>query len=1181
MTAVPATLRDPLTHAHARASFHALAQAEVARARGQSEPLAMLVIDLDHFKSINDAFGHARGDAVLAEFAVRLREVVRASDLLVRYGGDEFVLLLPGCPPALAGSLATRLLDQVRGTTFAGDPPISVSLSIGVASFPEDAGSAESLFAQADRRLYLAKRSGRGTVVSEDSARATEFIATAEESRPIEQDTAREALQRFLVLLAAHKRGIFGVGGKPGSGRSRFLREAATAAALRGCAVFRVQGRAGLRPRMHGALLEAGEEMARLVGMARGEQGPALAGMLERNGKTGAILLVDDFELLDPDSVEFLRDLLSTADLPVLGVVVVADDERPWSLIDIEVPLQAAAVLQPLTVEGLRSWVRSGLRWEAPDLFLRWLHRETAGLPARVERGLAYLVEQRVLREAEGGWAVAGELDRIPLAGEIESRRRTPAGNVPSVSLTMVGRTRELRAIRQGLAAGSLLTLFGPGGIGKTRLAIQVALEEGESYPDGAFFVALAPIRSGDLVASAIAEALRAAPAGEDSARSLVDFLREKRLLLVLDNAEHVVEEAAELVSRILEAARGVKIVVTSRERLNVREERIVELSGMPVPEGTHPRAAQYASLRLLVERARRHNAGFQLDAEGIPHAVRICRSVGGLPLAIELAAALVRVLPLAEVADEVQRSLDALETSMRDVPARHRSLRGVFEYSWSLLAQRERASLRALSVFRGGFRREAAERVADASLPVLASLVDKSLLRRTPSGRYEVHEVLRVFAAEKLAADPAERTQRRDLHAAFYTDFLHLREARLRGVGESEALAAISEDIANVRHGWRWALGRGRTAPLGAAAEALFQFYSVRGWYREGERVFRQSAHTLDAHPALAARLRVRSAYFAYLLGDLRVARRRVTRALPALEAEGLEAEAAFGYVVMAIAARQQGQLRRARRLVEEALARFRSAGSEVGEAWGLNETGVVALGLGEFDDAERSFRRSYEIRSALCDRVGTTRTLINLGIVADHRGDREETRRCFLECLRVAREIGDRSNVALALHNLGVFTRGAAEAEENPGMYHEAKRLLRESLALYRQIGSRSRIASTLSNLGDVALGMEQPDSAAGHYRAALEVAREIGAEPLVLASLTGLCEVALVGGDADRAAELIRLVMAHPAPPETRARADRLCRRLEELDPGALTRAEVGIGLEAGVALLMDGYANERGG
>jgi diguanylate cyclase (GGDEF)-like protein len=1180
MTAAAATPRDPLTHAHARASFPALAQAEVARARGQSEPLSMLVIDLDHFKSINDAFGHARGDAVLAEFAVRLREVVRASDLLVRYGGDEFVLLLPGCPPALARSLATRILEQVRATTFAGDPPISVSLSIGVASFPEDAGSAESLFAHADRRLYLAKRAGRGTVVSEDSARATEFIATAEESRPIEQDTAREALQHFLELLAAHSRGIFGVGGKPGSGRSRFLREAATAAALRGFAVFRVAGRAALRPRMHGALLEAGEEIARLVGMARGEQGRALASMLERNGKSGALLLVDDFELLDPDSVEFLRDLLSTADLPVLGLVVVADDERPWSQIDIEVPLQAAAVLQPLSVEGLRSWVRSGLRWEAPDLFLRWLHRETAGLPARVERGLAYLVEQRVLREVEGGWGVEGELDRIPLAGEIESRRRTPAGNVPSVSLSMVGRTRELRAIRQGLAAGSLLTLFGPGGIGKTRLAIQVALEEAESYADGAFFVALAPIRSGDLV-PAIAEALRAAPAGEDPARSLVDFLREKRLLLVLDNVEHVVEEAAALVSRILEAARGVKVLVTSRERLNVREERIVELSGMPVPEGSHPRAAQYASLRLLVERARRHNAGFQLDAESIPHAVRICRSVGGLPLAIELAAGLVRVLPLAEVADEVQRSLDALETSMRDVPERHRSLRGVFEYSWSLLAERERATLRALSVFRGGFRREAAERVAGASLPVLASLVDKSLLRRTASGRYEVHEVLRVFAAEKLAADPAERTERRDLHAAFYTDFLHLREARLRGVGESEALAAISEDVANVRHGWRWALGRGQTAPLAASAEALFQFYSVRGWYREGERVFRESARAVAAHPALAARLRVRSAYFAYLLGDLRVARRRVLRALPALEAEGLEGEAAFGYVVMAIAARQQGQLRRARRLLEEALARFRSAGSEVGEAWGLNESGVVALGLGEFDDAERSFRRSYEMRAALNDRVGTTRTLINLGIVADHRGDREETRRCFLECLRVAREIGDRSNVALALHNLGVFTRAAAEAEGNPGMYHEAKRLLRESLALYRQIGSRSRIASTLSNLGDVALGMRQPDAAAGHYRAALEVAREIGAEPLVLASLTGLCEVALEAGDAERAAGLIRLVTAHPAPPETRARADRLRRRLEEIAPGALTRAEVGLGLETGVALLIDGYANERGG
>jgi predicted ATPase len=340
----------------------------------------------------------------------------------------------------------------------------------------------------------------------------------------------------------------------------------------------------------------------------------------------------------------------------------------------------------------------------------------------------------------------------------------------------LIGREAELAELARLLRDPQcrLLTLAGPGGIGKTRLAIEVACRHQDQFPDGAF-----------------------------------NYLRAKESLLVLDNVEHLLE-GVDLFAEMLERAPGVKLLVTSRERLNLQGEWVFEIQGLPVPPTDQAdRAEEYSAAALFAQSARRAQAGFELEAEERPSVVRICQMVEGMPLGIELAAAWVPVLTCREIAHEIERGMDFLATTMRDVPERQRSLRAAFDFlattmrdvperqrslraafdhSWSLLSADERGVLCRLAVFQGGFEREAGEQVAGASLPSLLALASKSLVRRAESGRYDLHEVVRQYALSHLADDPGGEATR-DRHCDFYLALLRDREGALQSAAQREAI--------------------------------------------------------------------------------------------------------------------------------------------------------------------------------------------------------------------------------------------------------------------------------------------------------------------------------------------------------------------------------------------------------
>jgi predicted ATPase/predicted Ser/Thr protein kinase len=440
-------------------------------------------------------------------------------------------------------------------------------------------------------------------------------------------------------------------------------------------------------------------------------------------------------------------------------------------------------------------------------------------------------------------------ISATPVSPQITARKH----NLPVQLTPFFGREADLAQIADRLQdpACRLLTLVGPGGSGKTRLALEAGAAQVDNFAHGVFFVSLAPLDSVKAIVPTVAEALGFSFYEEgEPQQQLLDYLHQKTMLLILDNFEHLLDGAG-VVTEVLKTAPDVRILATSRARLNVQGEHLFPIAGMDFP-ALIPRepkeAAQYSAVKLFLQSARWVQPSFELTADNVNHVTRICRLVEGMPLGILLAAAWVQMLTPAEIAAEIGQGLDFLETDLRDMPERQRSMRAVFDHSWHLLTGREREVFGGLSVFRGGFTRQAAQRVTGASLRELRALVNKSLLQRTPMGRYEVHELLRQYAAGKLDQSPAASEAVRDRHCAYYAAALQEWEADLKGPREQAVLAEIEADSENARAAWNWAVERGHVEYIEQAIEGLCLFYDLRWRYQEGEAACRMAAEKLGA---------------------------------------------------------------------------------------------------------------------------------------------------------------------------------------------------------------------------------------------------------------------------------------------------------------------------------------------
>jgi predicted ATPase/DNA-binding CsgD family transcriptional regulator len=722
-----------------------------------------------------------------------------------------------------------------------------------------------------------------------------------------------------------------------------------------------------------------------------------------------------------------------------------------------------------------------------------------------------------------------------------------PDSNHQSQQLVpFIGREEEVASIVQILADSScrLLTLIGPGGIGKTRLALRAAELAEEHFTDGCIWIDLQALQSEELLPKTIIDTLGLTPNGSPLAH-VSNYLHRKDLLLVFDNFEHLLDGAGVLTT-LLAAAPQVKVLATSRETLNLHEEWVHHLEGLPYPPADDVESLEaYPAVELFVTAARRTSSAFDYEQERLAVA-RICRYVAGMPLALELAATWTRSLSCAEIAAELQNGLDLLTARTRNVPARHRSLHVVFEQTCAMLTSDAYAVFKQLSVFRGGFTREAAEQVSGASLAILAVMVDKSLIKSDPNGRYSMHELVRQYAAEQLNGEPDQELLARRRHATFYMRLLSQWEVQLMGAHQMQAIAAVRADLDNIRLAWTQVLDDGDLENIERGVRPFAHYGQIQSQYAEAADVFERVLGTLaemtESEQVLLTQV-VSQTYLAgfYLrLGRLQDAETMLD-ACEAIYAQldippvpGFATDPAFNRGILALI---HGDYSQASEYGERMLSTSQLHDHRDNEQMAFHLLADAALAAGDYPTAEKYAQQSYTLLRESGNRWFMAYTCNQLGSIAHALSDLATAQQYYETSYSIREEFNDPQGMAIALRHLG-------EIAQQQASYDEARDRFETSLNIYSDINDPGGRAHVLFNLGLIDLICSDYRRSRQHLRAALEIAADIQFESLALTILTTIAELLLEIGLTEHGGRLLSVVSQHPAlSPEASHRVQQL--------------------------------------
>lgn len=744
----------------------------------------------------------------------------------------------------------------------------------------------------------------------------------------------------------------------------------------------------------------------------------------------------------------------------------------------------------------------------------------------------------------------SGPFDTLKASLEAGSTSQTfiPPTNLPASSTPFIGREQDIAALTKLIQDPHcrLITLVGPGGVGKTRLSIHVAEQSLELFDGRVYFIQLAPLTGPDSILPAIASVFGLPAPNANLKTVLASYLREKHILLVLDNLEHLIA-GADVLSELLIQSPRLKLLVTSRERLNLQGEWTLELSGLTLPPETQPAIGVYDALELFEHSVRRARPDIQWTEQDRRAAVHICNLVEGLPLAIELAATWINVLSCSEIAREIEKTFDFLKTSQRNIPERHKSLRAVFEHSWDLLTDEERYVSSCLSIFQGGFTREAAETVAGASLDILASLLAKSLIRRADHGRFDMHDAIRQYSSTYLGAE-------RDLqeaHGRYYLSLLKELEPALKGANLISAIQTVTDEFSNIHIAWQWGAQNKLYSSLHEVFLAFWGAYDIRGRTRDGFIATETLIEALRGEPVTTdtqiwlGRALAYHAMFCYRSGEYLRGRQVIDESITLLRSLDIPQLLIEPLIYSTIIYGLTGDITAAQANVDEGVALARQFNDSWFLAVGIFNQGSLSRVKGDLPRADRLMKEALALWHEMGNPARLTGLALNyLSAIAIELDVRTEARQYLEESLQLASTYTDRWGMASAFNGFGVLAL-------REGDTLAAERYLRQSIAAFTELGARGDLAESLTTLGKLHIYCSAYEDAQKVLNDAIRLGLESNTMPQVYEATVELADCLLQLGDRHEAAQLASSVL------EKDQIVEKVRRRAEQVYSDALGR------------------------